>query len=183
MGYDWVEQIWEGVLGDELEGNFLEEGLPLHAQSKFECLHGFSGHYILWQLVPVWDYYNVMYYNVMLIIVCYIIIWCSNTHIGQDKKVHQFSWEWGTTSNKAKTDSVVIGPRTTNWRPFPLLFSYFQSLAAFRGGYSTKPFIRCDFMYTTRKRRLQARKNGTGHAYPASNSSGALTICEPRITN
>ncbi len=25
-------------------------------QSKFECLHGCSGHNIFWQLVPVWDY-------------------------------------------------------------------------------------------------------------------------------
>ncbi len=51
-----MEQIWEEVLGDGLEGNFWEEGLPLCAQSKFECLHGCSGHNILWQLVPVWDY-------------------------------------------------------------------------------------------------------------------------------
>ncbi len=51
-----VEYIWEGVLGDGLEGNFWEEGLPLCVQSKFECLHGCSGHNILWQLVPVWDY-------------------------------------------------------------------------------------------------------------------------------
>ncbi len=47
----WVEQICEGVLGDGLEGNFWEEGLPLCVQSKFECLHGCSGHNILWQLV------------------------------------------------------------------------------------------------------------------------------------
>ncbi len=46
----------EGVLGDGLEGNFWEEGLALCVQSKFECLHGCSGHNILWQLVPVWDY-------------------------------------------------------------------------------------------------------------------------------
>ncbi len=51
-----MEQIWEGVLGDGLEGNFWEEGLPLCVQSKIECLHGCSGHDILWQLVPVWDY-------------------------------------------------------------------------------------------------------------------------------
>ncbi len=51
-----MEQIWEGVLGDGLEGNFWEEGLPLCVQSKFECLHGCSGHNILGQLVPVWDY-------------------------------------------------------------------------------------------------------------------------------
>ncbi len=36
VGYDRVEQIWEGVLGDGLEGNFWEEGLPLCVQSKFE---------------------------------------------------------------------------------------------------------------------------------------------------
>ncbi len=56
MGYDRVEQLWEGVLGNGLEGNFWEEGLPLCVQSKFECLYGCSGHTILWQLVPVWDY-------------------------------------------------------------------------------------------------------------------------------
>ncbi len=49
-----MEQIWEGVLGDGLVGNFWEEGLPLCAQSKFECLHGCCGHNILWQLVPLW---------------------------------------------------------------------------------------------------------------------------------
>ncbi len=43
-------------MGDGLEGNFWEEGLPLCVQSRFECLHGGSGHNILWQLVPVWDY-------------------------------------------------------------------------------------------------------------------------------
>ncbi len=48
-----MEQIWEGVLRDGLEG------LPLGVQSRFECLHGFSGHNILWQLVPVWDYSDV----------------------------------------------------------------------------------------------------------------------------
>ncbi len=42
-------------MGDGLEGNFWEEGLPLCVQSKFECLHGCSDHNI-WQLVPVWDY-------------------------------------------------------------------------------------------------------------------------------
>ncbi len=41
---------------DGFEGNFWDEGLPLCVQSKFECLHGRSGHNILWQLVPVWDY-------------------------------------------------------------------------------------------------------------------------------
>ncbi len=45
-------------MGDGLEGNFWEEGLPLCVQSKFECLHGNCGHYILWQLVPVRGYSN-----------------------------------------------------------------------------------------------------------------------------
>ncbi len=45
-------------MGDGLEGNFWGEGLPLRVQSKFECLHGYSGHNILWQLVPVRDYSN-----------------------------------------------------------------------------------------------------------------------------
>ncbi len=35
-----------GVLGDGLERNFWEEGLPLCVQSRFECLHGCSGHSI-----------------------------------------------------------------------------------------------------------------------------------------
>ncbi len=43
-------------MGDGLEGTFWEEGLPLCVQSRFECLHGCSGHSILWQLVPVWNY-------------------------------------------------------------------------------------------------------------------------------
>ncbi len=51
-----MEQIWEGVLGDGLEGDFWEEGLPLGVQSKFECLHGCTGHNILRQLASVWDY-------------------------------------------------------------------------------------------------------------------------------
>ncbi len=42
--------------GDGLLGNVWEEGLPLCVQSRFECLHGCSGHNILWQHVPVWDY-------------------------------------------------------------------------------------------------------------------------------
>ncbi len=45
-----------GSIGDGFEGNFLEKGLPLCVQSKFECLHGCNGPNILWQLVPVWDY-------------------------------------------------------------------------------------------------------------------------------
>ncbi len=48
----------EGVLRDGLEGNFWEEGLPFCVQSKLECLHGCSGHNILWQLVPARDYSN-----------------------------------------------------------------------------------------------------------------------------
>ncbi len=47
-----VEQMWEVVLEDGLDGNSWKEGLSLCVQSKFECL----GHNILWQLVPVWDY-------------------------------------------------------------------------------------------------------------------------------
>ncbi len=43
-------------MGDGLEGNFWEEGLPLCIQTKFECLHGCSGHNILWQFVPIWYY-------------------------------------------------------------------------------------------------------------------------------
>ncbi len=43
-------------MGDGLEGNFWEEGLPLFVQSQFECFHGCSGHNNLWQLVPVWNY-------------------------------------------------------------------------------------------------------------------------------
>ncbi len=45
-------------MGDWLEGNFWEEGLPLCVQSKFECLHGCSGHKLLWQLAPVRDNSN-----------------------------------------------------------------------------------------------------------------------------
>ncbi len=52
-----MEQI-RGVLGNGLEGNFWEKGLPLCVQSKFECLHGWSVHNLLWQLVPVRDYSN-----------------------------------------------------------------------------------------------------------------------------
>ncbi len=51
-----MDEIREGVLGNGLEGNFWEEGLPSCVQSKLECLHGCSGHNILWQLIPVWDY-------------------------------------------------------------------------------------------------------------------------------
>ncbi len=47
-----------GSIGDGLEGNFWEEGLPLCVQSKLECLHGCNGYNILWQLVPVRDYSN-----------------------------------------------------------------------------------------------------------------------------
>ncbi len=43
-------------MGDGLVRNFWQDGLPLCVQSKFECLYGCSGHNILWQLVPVWDY-------------------------------------------------------------------------------------------------------------------------------
>ncbi len=53
-----MEQIREGVSGDGLEGNFWEEGLPPFIQSQFECLHGWSAHNILWQLVPVRHHSN-----------------------------------------------------------------------------------------------------------------------------
>ncbi len=58
MGYDRVEQIREGVLGDGLEGNFWEEGLPSCVLSKLKCLHGCNGTNLLWQFVPVRDYSN-----------------------------------------------------------------------------------------------------------------------------
>ncbi len=48
-----MEQIRDG-----LEGNFWEEGLPLCAQSKLECLHGWSVHDLPWQFVLVRDYSN-----------------------------------------------------------------------------------------------------------------------------
>ncbi len=44
---------WGGSIGDGLEGNFWEEGLPLCMQSQLEYLHGWSVHNLLWQLVPV----------------------------------------------------------------------------------------------------------------------------------
>ncbi len=47
LGYDRTEQIREGVSGDELEGNFWEEGLPPCIQSQLECLHGWSVHNLL----------------------------------------------------------------------------------------------------------------------------------------
>ncbi len=53
-----MDQTWEGVLGDGLEGNFWEEGLSACVQSKLECLHGYSGHNFRWQFVPVRDYLN-----------------------------------------------------------------------------------------------------------------------------
>ncbi len=46
------------MLGDLLEGNFWEEGLPSCVQSKFEGLHGCSGHNFLWLFVSVRDYSN-----------------------------------------------------------------------------------------------------------------------------
>ncbi len=58
MGYDRVEQIREGVLGDWLEGNIWEEGLPSCIQSKLECLHGWSVHNFLFPFVPVRDCSN-----------------------------------------------------------------------------------------------------------------------------
>ncbi len=54
-----MEQVREGVLGDGLEGNLWEEGLPLCVQSRFECLHRRSVRNLLWQSVPIRDYPNV----------------------------------------------------------------------------------------------------------------------------
>ncbi len=56
MENDRVDQIWEGVLGDGIEGDFWEEGLPSCVQSKLECLRGWSVHNLLWQFVSVRDY-------------------------------------------------------------------------------------------------------------------------------
>ncbi len=42
-----------GSIRDGLEGNFREGGLPPCIQSHLECLHGWSVHNLLWQLVPV----------------------------------------------------------------------------------------------------------------------------------
>ncbi len=53
-----MEQVWEGVSGDGLEGNFWEEGLPSCVQSKLECLHKCNDHKFLWHFVPVRDYSN-----------------------------------------------------------------------------------------------------------------------------
>ncbi len=58
MGYDRVEQIREDVSGGGPERNVWEEGLPLCVQSQLECLHGWSVHNLLWQLVPVQDHSN-----------------------------------------------------------------------------------------------------------------------------
>ncbi len=54
-GYDRVEQIWEEVSGDGLEGNFWEEKLPPCIQSQLEYFHGLNVHNLLWHLVPVRD--------------------------------------------------------------------------------------------------------------------------------
>ncbi len=53
-----MEQIREEILGNGLEGNFWDEGLPPSLQSKLECLRGCSGRNFLQQLVPVRDYSN-----------------------------------------------------------------------------------------------------------------------------
>ncbi len=45
-------------MGDGLDGDFWEEGLPSCILSKLECLRGWSVHNLLWQLVPVRDYSN-----------------------------------------------------------------------------------------------------------------------------
>ncbi len=54
-GLDRVEQVREGVSGDELVGDFWAEGLPSCTQSQPECLRV---HNLLCQLVPVLDYSN-----------------------------------------------------------------------------------------------------------------------------
>ncbi len=53
-----LNKVWKGVSGDGLEGNFWEEGLPPCIQSQLECLHGWSVHNRLWQLVPLRDHSN-----------------------------------------------------------------------------------------------------------------------------
>ncbi len=58
VGYDRMEQIREGVSGDRLEGNFWEERLPPCIHSQLECLHGWTVHILLWQLIPVRYYSN-----------------------------------------------------------------------------------------------------------------------------
>ncbi len=58
VGYERVGYLREGISGDELEGNFWEDGLPPCIQSQLECLHGWSVHNGLWQLVPVRDHSN-----------------------------------------------------------------------------------------------------------------------------
>ncbi len=49
-------------MGDGLEGDFWEEGLPSCILSKLECLHGWSVHNLLWQLVPVRDCSNTEHF-------------------------------------------------------------------------------------------------------------------------
>ncbi len=58
LGYDRMEQIRRGGIGDGIEGNFWEEGLPPCIQSQLECLCGWSVHNLLWELVPLRDYAN-----------------------------------------------------------------------------------------------------------------------------
>ncbi len=55
MEYNRMEQIWEGISWDELEGTFREEGMTSGIHSKLEYLHGLSVHYLLWQFAPVRD--------------------------------------------------------------------------------------------------------------------------------
>ncbi len=45
-----------GSIGGRVTGELLEKGPPLCVQSRFEYLHGSSGHNIHWKLVPVRDY-------------------------------------------------------------------------------------------------------------------------------
>ncbi len=53
-----MEQIWEGVLGDGLEGYFREEGLPPGIKLQLECPQEWSVHNLLWQFVPVRGHSN-----------------------------------------------------------------------------------------------------------------------------
>ncbi len=45
-----------GRIGGRVRGELLGRGTAIVRPVGFECLQGCSGHNILWQLVPVWDY-------------------------------------------------------------------------------------------------------------------------------
>ncbi len=46
------------VIGDGLEGNLWEQGLPSYIQPWLEYLHRWSVHNPLWQFIPIRDYSN-----------------------------------------------------------------------------------------------------------------------------